>query len=561
MVDVEEMAAEVKGTDNEKDRHGRYHRRTNDHLLKPSKETESSNSVPTLRRCDVVLEDCSIQNKERDNQDRGRKDSKNVSAGWKETCFQNNECRKRRSEGFSSQRNVHSQKKSLLCSKEQSTKPTESPHCRCPSENHQGQEHNPQQENILQSGLGCCETFTTANQDTVVSFPAESCSNTSPKRKQYSVINTDVQMSPLVNSPKKQEVNTALPLEEPGNILEKSKQTTDSAEPIVLSSDDEEETAEAKDTKSCLQTGKGHKPENKEIEQENVLPLSEELSQGLIESKTEQVSTESLILKNTSDCKTSEQVDLFLDVKVAMLFIGKFKGTATDCARGMTLSASAQSSGVQEGGGEAQVWLLQFTTSYIKIPLEVALNKNMDLLVDTRHLTKVGLWSENSDSSSLRSNFVIFLWLSSNYVEQIENQIGTSMLNTKAKSTEFLFLKLSQPLTEEDQVTLTKIILEVSKRNSTPDLTDFLPLKQAVLFLQDIPTEESSFINYNNNWFQQQKKSTSILVELPPQESKLSLIKPSYSLLQKQSGGQYSFSISSAKEDEWKEFQETRSVH
>ncbi|XP_060090546.1 sentrin-specific protease 7 [Heteronotia binoei] len=514
-------------------RHGRYHRKPNDHILKPSTDTESSNSVPTLRRCDVMLEDCSIQNKERDNQDRGKKDSKNASAGLQETCFQNNECRKRRSDVFSSQWNVHFQKKSL-CSKEQSSEPTKSSHCRCPGENHQGQEHNAQQENILRPlEWDCCETFTAADQDAEI-CPSESCSNISPKTKHHSFISEDVQMSPPVNSPEKQEANTALPLEEPGNILEKNKQTTDSAEPIVLSSD-EEESAAAKDKKPCLQIGKGHRPENKGKERENVLPLSEELSEGLIESKTEQVSTESLMLKATSDCKTNEQVDLILDVNIAMFFIGNYKGMAAGCTR--------------------------FTTSYIKIPFEVAPNKNMDLLVDTRHLTKVGLWSENiDDSSSPRSNAVIFLWLSSNYVEQIENKIGTCTFLTTAKGTEFLFLKLSETFTEGEQVTLTKIILEVSKRNSTPDLAYFLPWKQAFLLFQDISSKESSFIDYYSTVFQQQKESTSVLVELPTQESKLSLTKPSYTLLQKQSGGQYSFSISSTKENEWKEFQETRSV-
>nr|XP_056714153.1 sentrin-specific protease 7 [Euleptes europaea] len=515
-------------------RYGRSQRRPNDHILKPCKDTESSNPMLIVRRCDVVLEDCNIQNKERDSQERRRKDSKTASPGLRETCFQHNECRKRRGDGFSSQWNVHSRKKSSLPSKEQSTEPIESPGFRCSSENHQGQDHNPQQENILQPlELDCCETFTTANQNTSVSCPGESCSNISPKRRQHSVISKDVQISLLVSSPRKEEGNTALPLEEPGNIVEKSKKTADSAEPIVLSSD-EEESADAKDTKLRLQTAKGHIPESKETEQEYVLPLSEEPSQGLIESKTEQVSTDSLIRKVTSDCKSSEHADLLLDVKFAIIFIGNYKGTATGCTR--------------------------FTTSYIKIPFEVALNENVDLLIDTRHLTKVGLWSGHNDSSALRSDDVIFLWLSSNYVEQIENQIVTSMLNNKAKSTEFLFLKLSQSLTEGEQVVLNKIISEVSKKNSTPDLADFLPWKEAVLLLQDISSEESSIVADWFTLFQQLKESTSVMVELPPQESKPSPTKPSYCLLQKQSGSQYSFSMSSAKEDEWKEFQENPSV-
>ncbi|XP_054829315.1 sentrin-specific protease 7 isoform X2 [Eublepharis macularius] len=508
----------------------RYQRKPDDHLLKPSKGTESSNSMLTLRRCDVVLQDCSIRNKERDHQERGRNDSKNASPGLRETRFQNNECRKRRGDGFSSQLNVQSPKKS---SSPNSTEPTESPGCRRSSENHQDHEHSPQQENILQPlELECQETFTTANQDTALSCPGESCSNTSFKRKQHSVISKDVQVSPPITSAKKQEVNTTLPLKEPANISEQSKQTADSAEPIVLSSDEEEGNDETNDKKSRLHTRKGHRPANKEKKQEYVQPFSEELSQGLIESKTEQVSTDLLIHKATEDCKTSEQMDLVLDVKFVTLFIGNYKGTATGCIR--------------------------FTSSYIKIPVEVAFNRKMDLLVDTRHLIKLGLWSDNNDSSTLMSNNIIFLWLSSNYVKQIEIQIGTSLLNKQEKGTEFLFLKLPQSLTEGEQVKLTKIILEVSKKNSTPDLANFLPWKQAILLLQDISAEESSFFDYCYASFQQQKESTSVLVS--PQDSELSLTKPIYSVLQKQSGSLHSYSISSVKQDEWKEFQETRSV-
>lgn len=57
----------------------------------------------------------------------------------------------------------------------------------------------------------------------------------------------------------------------------------------------------------------------------------------------------------------------------------------------------------------------------------MALDKKMELLVDSMHLRKFGLWIDN-DSSTLY-NAVIFLWLTSDYTEQIENWIGTSILN------------------------------------------------------------------------------------------------------------------------------------
>lgn len=51
----------------------------------------------------------------------------------------------------------------------------------------------------------------------------------------------------------------------------------------------------------------------------------------------------------------------------------------------------------------------------------------MELLVDSMHLRKFGLWI--NDGSSTLYNAVIFLWLSSDYTEQIENCLGTYILN------------------------------------------------------------------------------------------------------------------------------------
>ncbi|XP_061484154.1 sentrin-specific protease 7 isoform X2 [Rhineura floridana] len=471
-------------------RYGTFQRRSNDQ--KPSKDAESNHALPTLRKCDVVLEDCSTKNKERDWHDKGRKDSKNPSPGLREASFQNSESRKRRDNVFPNQRNVYSPQKLPLPSKEQRTEPIQSPGCRASDENRQSHKHHPQQENIPQQlKTDCSEEFTNVNQE--VSCSGENQPSSSLKRKQLSVTSEDKQVSPLVSSARKPKMTVTLPLKEPLNRPERNKET-DSTEPIVLSSDDEEGNAKTKDPERHFQTGKGHKPENKETEQESVLPLSEELLKNAAESKTDEVSAELLTPHSPADCNNfSEQMGLALYIKFEMLYIGKYKGTATGCAR--------------------------FTISDIKIPFE-------------------------------------------DYVEQIENQIGTSILNKQASNTEFIFIKLSQLLTEEEQVMLNKIIVEVSKKNVFPDLSDSLPWEEAILFLKEISCEENSLLDqcYESFQHQLQKESPSVLMEPPPQESKSSLTKPSYLLLQKQNSGQYSFSITSLPKNEWKELRETGPV-
>ncbi|KAH0624981.1 hypothetical protein JD844_032959, partial [Phrynosoma platyrhinos] len=500
-------------------RYGRYRRKPNDQ--NQSKDTESNNALLSIRRCDVVLEDCNVKYKG-DWLDKGRRDSK--SPCLREATFQYSESRKRRGNTFPNQQNAYSPQNSPLPSKEEKRESTQSSLCMDLNKNHINsfqQEDNPQPVEFDNT-----EKFTTIKQDTLVNCPDENSSNSSPCRSQHSVIRKDNEVSPLTTSPRKKKMTITVSPKEPLNEPERHKETIDSAEPIVLSSD-EEGNAEAKEPKKYFQAGKNHPLMKKELEQKSELPLSEELSDSVTGGKTEQVSDEPLKLQPSTDCSPfSELVDLVLDIKFENLFIGKYKGRATHCAR--------------------------FTTGYIKIPFEVVFNKKMELSVDLLHLRRFGLWTNNH----LGSNVVIFLWLSSDYVEQIEKEIGTSILNKQAKNTEFIFITRSQPLTEEEHIILKKIIMEVSKKNSFPGLTESIPWEQAI---KEIPREENSFMNYCYQSFQEhlQKDTTSILTEQPKQqESKAILTKPSYTLLQKQSNGLYSFSISCTEMNRWKELRE-----
>lgn len=65
---------------------------------------------------------------------------------------------------------------------------------------------------------------------------------------------------------------------------------------------------------------------------------------------------------------------------------------------------------------------------------------------------------------------------------------------------------------------LNKIIVEVSKKNATSDLTDFIHWEQAFPLLKDLAPKESSFMACCSTSFQQQlkKDSNSVQAEPPP---------------------------------------------
>lgn len=91
-----------------------------------------------------------------------------------------------------------------------------------------------------------------------------------------------------------------------------------------------------------------------------------------------------------------------------------------------------------------------------------------------------------------------------------------------AKSSEFIFLELSQPLTEQEVVRLSELITEISKKNRAPDLPELLSLKQALLLFKDLSPEECSFISSSEDLLKQcaTKESISFAQEPTFQVSK-----------------------------------------
>ncbi|KAM6447092.1 sentrin-specific protease 7 isoform 3-T4 [Liasis olivaceus] len=503
-------------------RYERYPKRSCE--WKQSKDTELSNALQTLKKRDVLL-DCSTKNKGL-KAEKGQENSMNLSPCLRKSSCQNNESRKRRCDVFRNQWNEASPQKSLL--KEHRTESVQSPGYQDSSKNHQNHMHNLQQENIRQPlESDCNETLNSTDLDITGCCPSKNYPNSSPKRKPHSFTNKDKSILPIVSSAVKEKGET-LPLRKPLKKLEMNKEIAESSEPIVLSSDEEEEIAEPQDPETHFQTGKGHELENNDKEQETLLHLSENLSQYMTESKAKQVSADPLVLHSSADHSTiSEQMPLALDIKFERLYFGQYKGAAAGYAT--------------------------FTTSCFTIPFEVAVNKKIELSIDSMHLKKFGLWT-NKDLSDFGT--VIFLWLSLDYMEQVENQLGTTILNKQVRGTKFIFIQLSQMLTEEEQVMLNRIIVEVSMKINSADLVDFLPWQQAI---EEISNEENSFMHYCYNTCQKllERNRTSVLAEQPPEEIKSNVNKPSYTLLQKQYSGQYSFSIYSVNRNGWNELQET----
>ncbi|KAM7127478.1 sentrin-specific protease 7 isoform 2-T7 [Ciconia maguari] len=493
-------------------------------LTKASKEPEKNN-VFTFRRQE-------LQKKENKNYDELEKRSRNMNSttlSQKELGSFDSEKRKRRSSGhISDDCNAHIPEKSLLLSKEQRLSSTWSPGRRMCCEDGQSRRSS----TIL---VPDCipQPLERDYKDTPTHNhlrPAHSCTeepgSESPPRnlseKQLSATSEDV-ISPRVSTMRKLKMDTSQYLSKLRNRICR----------VVLSSDDEDGPSVPKHPE-LLQD---NITDNKETDQQSDFCFSAKQLEDKMESHTEQFLTESIEdkcpISLPSGSTPRTQMNPALDVEFDSLYIGKFKWLSTGPAR--------------------------FTTKYITIPFQVALNKNTKLTVNTLDLRRFGLWRSDGDCPSTT---IIFLWLSVDCVEEIETQLGKFVFSKPSKSSEFVFLELSQPLTKWKEDRLTELITDVSKKNRAPDLPDFLPLKQALPLFKDLSPEDSSFMSYSKDLLKQcmLKENTSDAHEPTVQESKPKVARPSYALANKQDSGCYSISLSSALNEEWKEVRETGAV-
>ncbi|XP_027750562.1 sentrin-specific protease 7 isoform X3 [Empidonax traillii] len=500
-------------------------RKTDDelcNLTKSSKEPGKTNAV-TLRRRELQKKDA--ENKHYDELERRSRQMNSTTLSRKDSGSFDSEKRKRRhSDHISDDCNADIPEKSLVLSEKQSLSST--PGCKTPCEDAQGDRSNAI---LVLDGTtqplerDCKDTFTHNRLRPAHGRTEESGSESPPRKlseKQPSATSKDV-IVPRVSTIRKLKMD-------PSQYLSKLRNRICR---VVLSSDDEDSPAEPQ----CTELMQDGITEIKETDQQS--DFSAKQLEDKMESHKEQFLTESIedkcLIALPSERTPRKQINPSLDVTFDSLYIGKFKCLSVGPAR--------------------------FTAKNIVIPLQVALNKNFKLTVDTLDLRRFGLWRSDGGCSSTT---IIFLWLSTDYVENMETQFGKLVISKPSKPGEFVFLELSQPLTEWEEDRLTELITNVSKKNRAPDLAEILSLKQAFPLFKDLTPEESSFISCHKDLLKQYmpKKNTSDAHESAVQESKLKVVRPSYALANKQNCGCYSISLSSALNEEWKEVRETGTV-
>ncbi|NWZ41983.1 SENP7 protease, partial [Brachypodius atriceps] len=506
-------------------------RKTDDELCKltkVSKELEKTNDVTSRRR--------ELQKKENKHCGELVKRSRHMNSttlNQKESGSFDSEKRKRRHSGhISDDCNAHIPQKSLVLSGKRSLSSSQSPGCRIPCEDGQDHRSNP----VL---VPDCpperdsKATSTHNHSPSHSHTEDSASECPPRnlsKKQLSATSEGV-ISPQVNTIRKLKMDKSEYLSKLRNRICRGNQQLVSIDPIILSSDDEDGPSESQ----CTELMQDNITENKETDQQSDFCFSPEKSEDKMKSHTEQFLTESIedkcSLSLPSGSTPRKQTNLALDVEFDRLHIGKFKCLST---------------------GPARVsWVFLILCSTVSL-------KNIQLTVDTLDLRRFGWWRSHGGCSST----IIFLWLSVDYVEKIETQMGKLVTSKPSKSNEFAFFELSQPLTKWEEDRLTELMTGVSKRNRAPDLAEFLSLKQALPLFNDLSPEESSFMSCNKDLLKQHmpRENTSDAHEPVFQESKLKVIRPSFALANKQNSGCYCISLSSALNEEWKEVRETGAV-
>ncbi|KAM4701244.1 sentrin-specific protease 7 isoform 2-T3 [Discoglossus pictus] len=303
-----------------------------------------------------------------------------------------------------------------------------------------------------------------------------------------------------------------------------SREMPSSAEPIVLSSDEEERECTENPAAVCGQAI------NETVatveEKENSVDLHQTPDGNKITEPAnhDDCSDSKIELNDKEECPV-------LEFKFANIYYGRKKGRATGTAK--------------------------FTTKSVDIPLKVALQKSISLSLDTTKLQKYGLWILDGDDS-VKSNCFIFLWLAADHVQHIAKQMGT---NQTSMANDFIFLELCDTPTKIEEEMLNRIMKEVS-RNSLPVLGDSMSLEKVYPMLKNLSHDESSFMANCFASFQapqNQQPTAQALPEPLPQDSKKEPNPPAYTVMQRYKDGVYTVSLI-PKRDGWTEMQSSGSL-
>ncbi|XP_064129113.1 sentrin-specific protease 7 isoform X2 [Loxodonta africana] len=245
-----------------------------------------------------------------------------------------------------------------------------------------------------------------------------------------------------------------------------------SAEPIVVSSDEEGPVEHKSSEILKLQPKQDH-----EIVNENERTCESAMSElPLITCESVQAPSELYPVMEKVSCITpGNAMDLQLDFMFTSVYIGKIKGASKGC--------------------------VTFTTKYIKIPFQ-------------------------------------------------------------AKSSEFIFLELHNPISQREELKLKDIMTEISTTSGKLDLSYPLSWVQAFPLFQSLSSKESSFIHYYcaSTCSLPTAAVEEMKVKSVSQSSNTDAARPTYTFLQKQSSGCYSLSITSNPDEEWREVRHTGPV-
>lgn len=338
------------------------------------------------------------------------------------------------------------------------------------------------------------------------------------------------------NSPVEKDENELNTIEQP--VLSEhneENQSFISAEPIVVSSDEEGPIEHKSSEILKLQPKQDHAITNEN--ESTSEPAVSELPLITCESvqASPELCTYNPVMENVSSIIPSNEMDLQLDFVFTSVYIGKIKGASKGC--------------------------VTFTTKYIKIPFQVSLHE-ISLLVDTTHLKRFGLWKSKDDDHSKRSHAILFLWVASNYLQEIQTQLENTLLSQQPKSTEFIFLELHSSISQREELKLKDIMTEISTTNGELELSYPLSWVQALPLFQNLSSKDSSFIHYYcaSTCSFPAASAEEMKMKSMSQPSNTDTAKPTYTLLQKQSSGCYSLSITSNPDEEWREVRHTGPV-
>uniref|UniRef100_A0A8C0VXS8 Ubiquitin-like protease family profile domain-containing protein n=1 Tax=Castor canadensis TaxID=51338 RepID=A0A8C0VXS8_CASCN len=366
-------------------------------------------------------------------------------------------------------------------------------------------------------------------QELNLSAASRSASAYSVSKNLGSSISTDmVEISSMVEKGE-DELNTVEKLLLSGHNEE--NQSLISAEPIVVSSDEEGPIEHKSSGILKLQPNQDY-----EIANENESTSESEVPLATCESAvSSELSPYNSVMENISCIIPNSELDLQVDFVFTSVYVGKIKGISKGC--------------------------VTFTTKYVKIPFQASLNE-VSLLVDTRHLKRFGLWKSKDEDHSKRCHAILFLWVSSNYLQEIQTQLENSILSQPSKSSEFIFLELNSPISQREELKLKDIMMEISATNGDLELSYPLSWVQAFPLFQNLSSKESSFIHYYcaSTCSSPVAAAEEMKLKSVSQPSNTDAVKPTYTFLQKQSSGCYSLSITSNPDEEWREVRHTGPV-